>query len=100
MMLYMNTQKLTSDLKTIGLAFKAGKLVFGEKAILQEISHMKLIFLAQDAGANITKKIKDKCEYYHIPLRHDLDKEALSKAISKSVTVLGIKDKGFRDLLL
>lgn len=100
MMRFMNTLKPTSDIKNIGLAFRAGLVVFGEKAVLSEISKMRLIFLASDAGANITKKIHDKCTFYNIPMRHDLDKSILSKAISKSVTVIGIKDTGFRDLLL
>jgi len=99
-MRFMNTQKPTSDLKTLGLAFKAGKIIYGEKAVLTEIKKIKLIFLASDAGANITKKITDKCNFYQIPLRQDLKKEAFYEAIHKAVTVIGITDHGFKDLLL
>ena len=94
----------TSDhiLSTLGLAQRAGKLINGEKRILETVSSTQtgLIFLAKDAGDNIKKKIRDKAHTYQIPVIETYDSDTLSSAIGKTNRmVLAVIDKGFVRLL-
>ena len=92
----------SNPLDLLGLAQRAGRTIDGEERILKtfQTSQMKLVFLANDAGQNITKKIKDKCQYYQIPLIDTYSKSQLAQAISKARTVVAITDEGFVNTIL
>lgn len=99
----MNKEK---TLNMIGLAMRAGKLVTGEELTLKEIRSQKvqLVFVANDAGKNTQKKIKDKSLYYKVPCSDSFTSAELSQAIGKDRMVIGVKDPGFakkmKELLL
>lgn len=81
----------------VGLAYRARKLSLGEEVVKDiQKRKAKLVLLANDTGAQTTKKITDKCHTYDIPLRIVDDKETLSNAIGKSERVaIAILDAGF-----
>ncbi|NKN41497.1 YlxQ-related RNA-binding protein, partial [Streptococcus alactolyticus] len=62
----MNNREKLSHL--IGLAQRAGKVISGEELVIKAIQTGKaqFIFLANDAGVNLTKKTTDKSHYYNV----------------------------------
>ena len=87
----------TKILNLLGLATRARKTVLGEEFVLREISNPNtLVFLASDAGNNITKKVNDKAKTYNKQVVTLFTSEELSKAIGKdNRKVVIVKDKGF-----
>ena len=94
--LQMNKQKA---LNLLGLAMRAGKLVSGEELTLKDIRAQKvhLVFIANDAGKNTQKNIKDKSSFYEVSCSTDFNSNELSQAIGKSRMVVGVKDHGFAE---
>ncbi len=92
----------SKSLSLLGLATRARLTIDGEERLLKAFKNgeIKLVILASDAGENITKKIKDKCTTYSIPLIRDFTKTALASAIGKSRTVIGVTDEGFKNAIL
>lgn len=97
MMPFMNTLKPISKL---GLAFKAKKVVWGEKAVLAHMTEIKLIILARDAGQNITTKIQKKAHFYELPILTSFSSDEIEKAIGKRTICLGITDEGFKEMMM
>ncbi|SNU89896.1 ribosomal protein L7A family protein [Streptococcus merionis] len=89
-----NQQKL---LNLLGLAQRAGKLISGEELVVKSIQtgQAKLIFLAQDAGPNLSKKITDKSDYYQVNVSTALTTLEISTALGKPRKVLAVVDAGF-----
>ena len=62
----------------LGLAQRAGKLISGEELVIKAVQsgQARLVFLANDAGSNVTKKTTDKCKsfsvvfYFHKKIRN------------------------------
>ena len=92
----------SKTLSLLGLAHRAGELVLGESIVLGTIAttQIKLIFLASDAGANIKKKIRNKCQSFQIPLIEDYTAHQLTSSIGKSRLVIGVKNDGFKEAML
>ncbi|MFC3927631.1 YlxQ-related RNA-binding protein [Streptococcus caprae] len=88
------TEKL---LNLLGLARRAGKIISGEELVVKAIQtgQARLIFLALDAGPNLSKKITDKSNYYEIEVSTVFTTLELSSAIGQSRKVLAITDAGF-----
>ena len=61
----MNKEKLAN---LLGLAQRAGRIISGEELTVKAIQEGKahLVFLAQDAAPNLSKKITDKSRYYQV----------------------------------
>ncbi len=82
----------------IGIATKAGRIVYGTDACLEEIKKEKvsLILVAKDASDRTKNTFKQEAEKYHITICEILSIEEISKAIGKvNKAVIGIKDIGF-----
>ncbi|MEH7118403.1 YlxQ family RNA-binding protein [Neobacillus vireti] len=87
----------------LGLANRARKIISGEELALKEIRNYKakLVLLARDASANTTKKITDKCNSYHVPLKMVEDRYLLGQAIGKEArVVVAVMDDGFAKKLV
>ena len=87
-------------LTTIGLAAKAGKLIFGTEQICEALRCGKKVFLiieASDTSENTHKRIGDKSSYYGVRKeRIDADSASLGSAVGKSpLAAVGITDEGF-----
>lgn len=91
----MNNLDYLSNL--IGLAQRAGKVISGEELVVKAIQNGKaqLIFLASDAGPNLTKKVTDKSHYYKVEVSTVFDTLELSAALGRPRKVVAIADAGF-----
>ena len=91
----MNNSKKLSNL--LGLAQRAGCVISGEELVVKAIQtgQAQLIFLAKDAGSNLTKKVTDKSNYYNIEVSTVFSALELSIAIDRNRKVLAIVDTGF-----
>lgn len=90
----MNKQKLAN---LLGLAQRANRIISGEELVVRAIQDgkAKLVFLANDAALNLTKKITDKSHYYKVEVSTVFSTLELSTAVGKSRKVLAITDAGF-----
>ncbi|UOY93636.1 YlxQ family RNA-binding protein [Ectobacillus sp. JY-23] len=82
----------------LGLANRARKIISGEELVLKEIrgGRAKLVLLAEDASNNTAKRIKDKANYYKIPLRTVETRQQLGHAIGRDErVVVAVLDEGF-----
>lgn len=81
----------------IGLAQRAGKVISGEELVVKAIQTGKaqLIFLANDTGPNVTKKITDKSNYYKVEVSTVFNALELSAALGKPRKVVAVADAGF-----
>ena len=89
-------------LNTLGLCKIANNLITGEEIILEAIKSQKaiIVFLANDAGKNTTKRITDKASFYNVKLVDKYSTEELNKAIgSENRKVLAVIDKNFAKLI-
>ena len=87
----------------IGLATRAGKIVFGTEAVLKEIekSKVKLIIIATDASERTKMKFKKICEQEKIPIYEILNIEEISKTIGQcNKAIIGIKDTNFSNEII
>lgn len=94
---------LDQILNFIGLAMRARKVKSGESVILTEIKkrNLKLVIIASNASESTARNIKNKCDYYHVPLRVVGTKEQLGHALGKNERVnIGIIDTGFANKLV
>ncbi|HFU9403783.1 TPA: YlxQ-related RNA-binding protein [Streptococcus agalactiae] len=89
-----NSEKV---LNLIGLAQRAGRLITGEELVIKAIQNQQvsLIFLANDAGPNLTKKVTDKSNYYKTEVSTVFSKLELSDALGKPRKVVAVADAGF-----
>ena len=81
----------------LGIAKRAGKIISGEELVIKSIQSSKatLVFLANDAGSNVTKKTTDKCNYYNIEVSTVFNALELSMAIGKPRKTVAVVDAGF-----
>ena len=79
----------------IGLATRAGKIVFGTDACIEQIDkkNAKLVIVAKDASERTIKNIKNRCMENNIRFYNILTVDEISKCIGKdNKAVIGIKD--------
>jgi ribosomal protein L7Ae-like RNA K-turn-binding protein len=93
------TQKV---LQQLGLCQRAGKIVSGEELVLDAIRRgkAKLVLLSEDASPNTAKRIKDKSDFYNVPLLVALNRGQIGDAIGKAErVVIVITDAGFAKMI-
>lgn len=87
----------------LGLATRAGKIVFGTEACIQAIekNKIKLVIIATDAAERTKMNFKNICTDKNIPIEECLKTEEMSKAIGKNnKVVVGIKDINFSNEII
>ncbi|MGL5021201.1 MAG: L7Ae/L30e/S12e/Gadd45 family ribosomal protein, partial [Mycoplasmatales bacterium] len=89
----------------IGLAHVASKVVFGTDNIINGLKTKKvsLIIMSSQCSFNTQKIIQDKACTYNtkVIMLNEYNDESITKATGKeNVKVIGIKDKGFRRMIL
>lgn len=85
-------------LNLLGLAMRARKLVLGVEFVLKELAKpgKPVVFLANDSGDNIKKKVNDKTKIYDFTLITEFSSDELSKAIGKeNRRLILVNDRGF-----
>ena len=87
----------------LGLATRAGKIVFGTEACMQAIekNKIKLVIIATDAAERTKMNFSSICNSKKIPIFEYLNSEEMSKAIGKTnKVILGIKDINFSNEII
>ena len=88
----LNNNKI---LNLLGLANKAKKIVLGQK-VLEEITNIKYLFIANDSSINSQSKYLNKCKYYNIAYSTRYSSKELSDALGQvNRNVIGVIDAGF-----
>lgn len=87
----------------LGLAAKAGRLKSGlylcEEAIKKGKAY--LVIVSEDAKTNTVKTLKDKCGFYHVPMRQYGTKNSLGDCIGKELrSCIVVTDKGFAEHII
>lgn len=91
---------MDKTLSTLGLAYRAKKLVLGEE-VLNQIGDIKLIIIANDISENSRERFLKKCNFYNIEYIDRFTSSEISNALGKNnVKVVGITDEGFKESLL
>jgi ribosomal protein L7Ae-like RNA K-turn-binding protein len=89
---------MNNILSLLGLAARARAIILGEEFCLKAMAkHPKgIVFLATDAGENITKKVLNKSTTYDYTIIQKFNTEELSNAIGKkNRKLIVITDNGF-----
>ena len=89
--------KSSKALSLVSLATKAGKTASGEFCTEKEVKTgmAELVIVAEDASAN-TKKFKNMCDFYEVPIYFYGDKDTLGHAMGKEFrATLAVTDAGF-----
>ena len=87
--------------RLLGLAAKAGKLVYGTDMVCEGLRVKKRILLVVESGdssENTHKRIVDKCAYYGAKhIRLSLGTDGLGAALGKhgGIAVVGVTDASF-----
>ena len=87
----------------IGIATKAGKIVCGTDACLEQIhkGNVNLILIAQDCSDRTKTKFNQVAKDFNVPIYTVLSIEEMSKAMGKqNKAVVGIKDVGFSNKII
>ena len=90
-------------LSFIGLAARAGRLIYGSEACSTAASkrRIRLAVVAGDASDNTKKLMRNKCASNGVTLCEYGDIESLSRAVGKgTVSVVGTGDSGFAKEIL
>lgn len=93
----MDSNKKQKILNLLGLAQRAGRLISGEELVVDAIrkQQAKLVFLADDAAGNLSKKVTDKSHTYQVEVVTAFSTLELSAAVGKARKVLAVTDAGF-----
>lgn len=93
----LDSNKKQKVLSLLGLAQRAGRLISGEELVVEAIrkGQATMVFLAEDAASNLTKKITDKSKTYQVEVITAFSTLELSIAVGKSRKVLAVMDAGF-----
>ncbi len=86
----------------LGLARRAGKLVFGTDAVLKNLGKQQTyaIFVASDSSDATIDKVEKKGYFYKIPVIKKYSTTELSKALGQpNPKVVGLNDKGFYEAI-
>ena len=95
-----NSQKL---LRLLGLAARAGKLVYGTPMVCEALRKGKkiyFVFEAEGASENTHKRISDKCRFYGAKLlRVETDTTEFARLLGKSgeLAVAALVDASFAE---
>lgn len=90
----------------IGLAVRAGKVIFGTPMVCDAMragKKMYLVIEACDSSENTHKRINDRSTYYGIAcVRMDVGTEQLAHALGKSgdLAVVAVTDQGMAQAIL
>jgi ribosomal protein L7Ae-like RNA K-turn-binding protein len=87
------------NINNLGLAFKAGACVFGDKVLMGlQKGRIHLIIVADSASANTKEKIYSKAAYYKVDII-TVDYEDIKKLTPKNIKIIGISNINFKKLI-
>lgn len=81
----------STDWSFLGLVRRANALVSGAKLMEKLTQHEVYLVLLNPAASERSKKhIRSRCEYYHVPLREDIDEQTIQSINDQFVAAVGI----------
>lgn len=89
---------MTKVFNLLGLATRAGKIVFGTDAVLKNLGKKQtyIIFVASDASDATIDKVEKKGYFYNIPVIKKYSTIELAKSTGRAnPKVIGLNDQGF-----
>ncbi len=92
-------------LSMIGLAYKAGKVKFGQQAVLDAVRSRNkpyAVVLSSNAAENAVKKITDSCLFHSVRLlTSNISKEELGYILKNrsEISCIAIIDEGFANVI-
>ena len=91
----------TQVLALLGLAMRAGKLLWGTESVLKRFINAKLIILASDCSALTADKFSKKGFHYNIKILQTFSSAEISRALGKSnIKVVAVCDQGFSEKIM
>ncbi|MFA5692758.1 MAG: hypothetical protein WC907_03995 [Acholeplasmataceae bacterium] len=88
------------SLNNLGLAYRANKIVLGTDLVINQMSKLTLVLIANNANKNTVRKVLNKTKTYNVLVNDSYSINELSNAIGKhNIQVIGITDSGFKNLL-
>ena len=93
---------MNRTLQLLGLARRAGKILYGEEILNQfREGKIQIVFIASDISEKSRERILKKCSYYNTPYTDVFSAEELSAAVGKrNVRSLALTDRGFAENVL
>ena len=86
---------MNKEISLAQLAWKAGKVVSGDRLIPAiQSSKVYLVIVSSASGKNRKKKLMDKCKYYDVPFR-EIDALEFNQISLRSINSFGIIDQKF-----
>ena len=89
--------------RTLGLANRASKIVYGYDNIYNLLKEEKVvaIYTISNMDGDSIKQIRSKSSFYNVPLYETLDESDIHKITGKNnIKMIALTDKGFYNLLL
>ena len=89
--------------RTLGLANRAQKIVYGYDNIYNLLKEEKVIaiYTISNMDGDSIKQIRSKSSFYNVPLYEILDISDMNKITGKkNIKMIALTDKGFYNLLL
>ena len=89
-------------LKTLGLAYRARKVLLGYDTFVEELKNKKIycVFSSFLGEEDAYRKLKNKCEFYNIPLIEGFSPDDFYHIIGKkNIKMLFLIDEGFYKLI-
>lgn len=85
---------MSSAARCLQLALAAGKTAAGDGLIPAiQSGKARLVVYSDVSGANRTKKLQDKCAYYHVPI-YAMPAAEFDTITRKALTALAVIDAG------
>ena len=93
---------MNSILQTLGLAYKAKRILIGEDVITAlKNKKVVLIILANDVSENTKKRFHDKSQFYSVEIIECFSKIEIGGALGKSyISAIGILDIKLKDKII
>lgn len=97
-----DTYRKNRVLGMLGISAKAGKIVCGNDATIEDIERhkVKLVIVAEDASEKTKKNMKYVCDKNKVPILEFGKIEEISRTIGKSnKAIIGIKSKSLSEAI-
>lgn len=98
-----NKYKKNKVLGMLGISAKAGKVVSGNDATIEDIERhrVKLVIVAENASDKTKKNMKFVCNKYKIPIFEFGEIDEISKTIGKSnKAIIGVKSRDLSEAIV
>lgn len=88
---------MNKRLNLLGLAQVAGGLISGESSVIEAVQNGKArhVIAATDLSERSLKAIKNKCDFYQVPLSLEFTQAEISQALGKKRSVCAFTNQGF-----